>query len=299
MLHDLKCTEENPATYENILRQSQKMESPQPAPYNQESSSRFSNSMRRSNGDGTSSEFRKSINMNGDEEIIETRYDPEGNIISRKRAGNLGTYIPQNNNYQEVSEFYEYEDDNANNYINNDVEEAYYVEPNVGVSNNQQIVYHTAEAQEIVYEAPAKYDPNITINQPIQQTIINSDVNLSDNIMNDIIRSTMRQAGNKNISIQINNSNIGNNIDNMNDITTYNYNQTNIINNISNDAFNQNLNLNFNNLYNQDLNYNGLDFSNSNNYNNNVVDLNMNPEDVLRKTAGIGSHNYQNFNYHY
>ena len=299
MLHDLRCTEENPATYENILRQSQKMESPQPAPYNQESSSRFSNSMRRSNGDGTSSEFRKSINMNGDEEIIETRYDPEGNIISRKRAGNLGTYIPQNNNYQEVSEFYEYEDDNANNYINNDVEEAYYVEPNVGVSNNQQIVYHTAEAQEIVYEAPAKYDPNITINQPIQQTIINSDENLSDNIMNDIIRSTMRQAGNKNISIQINNSNIGNNIDNMNDITTYNYNQTNIINNISNDAFNQNLNLNFNNLYNQDLNYNGLDFSNSNNYNNNVVDLNMNPEDVLRKTAGIGSHNYQNFNYHY
>jgi hypothetical protein len=299
MLHDLKCTEENPATYENILRQSQKVESPQPAPYNQESSSRFSNSMRRSNGDGTSSEFRKSINMNGDEEIIETRYDPEGNIISRKRAGNLGTYIPQNNNYQEVSEFYEYEDDNANNYINNDVEEAYYVEPNVGVSNNQQIVYHTAEAQEIVYEAPAKYDPNITINQPIQQTIINSDVNLSDNIMNDIIRSTMRQGGNKNISIQINNSNIGNNIDNMNDITTYNYNQTNIINNISNDAFNQNLNLNFNNLYNQDLNYNGLDFSNSNNYNNNVVDLNMNPEDVLRKTAGIGSHNYQNFNYHY
>ena len=299
MLHDLKCTEENPATYENILRQSQKMESPQPAPYNQESSSRFSNGMRRSNGDGTSSEFRKSINMNGDEEIIETRYDPEGNIISRKRAGNLGTYIPQNNNYQEVSEFYEYEDDNANNYINNDVEEAYYVEPNVGVSNNQQIVYHTAEAQEIVYEAPAKYDPNITINQPIQQTIINSDVNLSDNIMNDIIRSTMRQAGNKNISIQINNSNIGNNIDNMNDITTYNYNQTNIINNISNDAFNQNLNLNFNNLYNQDLNYNGLDFSNSNNYNSNVVDLNMNPEDVLRKTAGIGSHNYQNFNYHY
>lgn len=166
MLHDLRCTEENPATYENILRQSQVREVQEESPYN--SSSQFSSGVRRSNNDGTSSEIKKNINIKGEEEYIETRYDPEGNIISRKRAENIiyNNNIPQNNNYQEVSEFYEYEDDN--NYVNeNNIENGYYVEPNIEINNKQQIIYHTALPQEIIYEAPAQYDPNITINQPI------------------------------------------------------------------------------------------------------------------------------------
>ena len=286
MLHDLRCTEENPATYENILRQSQVREVQEESPYN--SSSQFSSGVRRSNNDGTSSEIKKNINIKGEEEYIETRYDPEGNIISRKRAENIiyNNNIPQNNNYQEVSEFYEYEDDN-NDYVNeNNIENEYYVEPNVEINNKQQIIYHTALPQEIIYEAPAQYDPNITINQPIQETIINADENLNDNIVNDIIRSSIRQAGNSNLNIPINNQNIGNNIgniNNINDITNYNYNQTNIINNINNDPFS--------NLFNQDFNNNnGINFNNSNN----IINLNMSPEDILRRTAGIGSHNYNN-----
>ena len=285
MLHDLRCTEENPATYENILRQSQVREVQEESPYN--SSSQFSSGVRRSNNDGTSSEIKKNINIKGEEEYIETRYDPEGNIISRKRAENIiyNNNIPQNNNYQEVSEFYEYEDDN-NDYVNeNNIENGYYVEPNIEINNKQQIIYHTALPQEIIYEAPAQYDPNITINQPIQETIINADENLNDNIVNDIIRSSIRQAGNSNLNIQINNQNIGNNIgniNNINDITNYNYNQTNIINNINNDPFN--------NLFNQDFNNNGINFNNSNN----IINLNMSPDDILRRTAGIGSHNYNN-----
>ncbi len=286
MLHDLRCTEENPATYENILRQSQVREVQEESPYN--SSSQFSSGVRRSNNDGTSSEIKKNINIKGEEEYIETRYDPEGNIISRKRAENIiyNNNIPQNNNYQEVSEFYEYEDDN-NDYVNeNNIENEYYVEPNIEINNNQQIIYHTALPQEIIYEAPAQYDPNITINQPIQETIINADENLNDNIVNDIIRSSIRQAGNSNLNIQINNQNIGNNIgniNNINDITNYNYNQTNIINNINNDPFS--------NLFNQDFNNNnGINFNNSNN----IINLNMSPDDILRRTAGIGSHNYNN-----
>ena len=109
---------------------------------------------------------------------------------------------------------------------------------------------------------------------------------MNDNIVNDIIRSSIRQAGNSNLNIQINNQNIGNNIgniNNINDITNYNYNQTNIINNINNDPFN--------NLFNQDFNNNnGINFNNSNN----IINLNMSPEDILRRTAGIGSHNYNN-----
>ena len=286
MLHDLRCTEENPATYENILRQSQVREVQEESPYN--SSSQFSSDVRRSNNDGTSSEIKKNINIKGEEEYIETRYDPEGNIISRKRAENIiyNNNIPQNNNYQEVSEFYEYEDDN-NDYVNeNNIENGYYVEPNIEINNKQQIIYHTALPQEIIYEAPAQYDPNITINQPIQETIINADENLNDNIVNDIIRSSIRQAGNSNLNIQINNQNIGNNIgniNNINDITNYNYNQTNIINNINNDPFS--------NLFNQDFNNNnGINFNNSNN----IINLNMSPDDILRRTAGIGSHNYNN-----
>ena len=287
MLHDLRCTEENPATYENILRQSQVREVQEESPYN--SSSQFSSGVRRSNNDGTSSEIKKNINIKGEEEYIETRYDPEGNIISRKRAENIiyNNNIHKNNNYQEVSEFYEYEDDN-NDYVNeNNIENGYYVEPNIEINNKQQIIYHTALPQEIIYEAPAQYDPNITINQPIQETIINADENLNDNIVNDIIRSSIRQAGNSNLNIQINNQNIGNNIgniNNINDITNYNYNQTNIINNINNDPFS--------NLFNQDFNNNNG--TNFNNNSNNIINLNMSPDDILRRTAGIGSHNYNN-----
>ena len=302
MLHDLRCTEENPATYENILRQSQIMDNTAQSPYDQNMSSpRLSSGMRRSNNDGTSSEIQKSININGEEEYIETRYDPEGNIISRKKAENQGYSMSQNNNYQDVSEFYEYEDNN--NYINENIENQYYVEPSVGINNSQQIVYETAAAQEIVYEAPAQYDPHITINKPIQQTIINTDGNLSENIMNDIIRSSIKQAGNASVNISINSANIGNNIgniNNINDITTYNYNQTNIINNISNDPFNNSSLPNFgseiNYGNNQDLNFNGIDLNNNNN---NTINLNMNPDDVLRRTAGMGSHNFNNVDYNY
>ncbi len=308
MLHDLRCTEENPATYENVLRNSQIIEETSPAPYYQSNSfSQFSNSLRKSNRDGTTSDIKKNINFNGEEEYIETKYDAEGNIISRKRAENIGYYAPENN-YQDVSEFYDYEEDNnANNYINDNIENNIYVEPSVGINNNQQIFYHTSEAQEVVYEAPVKYDPNITINQPIQQTIINSDVKLSDNIMNDIIRSSIKQAGNSNISIQINNGSIGNNLgnlndfNNLNDISTYNFNQTNIINNInniSNDPYNPNYNSDSNNYYNQDFLFSGLNF-NDNYNNNNIIDVSMNPDDVLRRTAGIGSHNYKNNNNQY
>ena len=300
MLHDLRCTEENPATYENILRQSQVREVQEESPYN--SSSQFSSGVRRSNNDGTSSEIKKNINIKGEEEYIETRYDPEGNIISRKRAENIiyNNNIPQNNNYQEVSEFYEYEDDN-NDYVNeNNIENGYYVEPNIEINNKQQIIYHTALPQEIIYEAPAQYDPNITINQPIQETIINADENLNDNIVNDIIRSSIRQAGNSNLNIQINNQNIGNNIgniNNINDITNYNYNQTNIINNINNDPFSNLFNQDFNN--NNGINFNNNNGTNFNNNSNNIINLNMSPEDILRRTAGIGSHNYNNNNMDY
>ena len=232
MLHDLRCTESNPATYEKILSE-QKNNNNENTP--QKKSLRFSNGLRKSNVDGTSSDIKKNIKSDGREEYIETKYDTEGNIISRKKA----EYINDNykeDNFEEVNEFDEEEDDYNSNNINiiNDINNNYnvgqinyYVEPTVNI-NNQQIIYTTTgPAKEIIYEAPARYDPNIIINKPIEETVINSDGNLNDNIMNDIIRRTVTKDDNIKISNE--------NIEKYNDINNYNnYEQTNNINYINN-----------------------------------------------------------------
>ena len=237
MLHDLRCTESNPATYEKILSE-QKNNNNENTP--QKKSLRFSNGLRKSNVDGTSSDIKKNIKSDGREEFIETKYDTEGNIISRKKA----EYINDNykeDNFEEVNEFDEEEDDYNSNNINiiNDINNNYnvgqinyYVEPTVNI-NNQQIIYTTTgPAKEIIYEAPARYDPNIIINKPIEETVINSDGNLNDNIMNDIIRRTVTKDDNIKISNE--------NIEKYNDINNYNnYEQTNNINYINNiDTYN-------------------------------------------------------------
>ena len=237
MLHDLRCTESNPATYEKILSE-QKNNNNENTP--QKKSLRFSNGLRKSNVDGTSSDIKKNIKSDGREEYIETKYDTEGNIISRKKA----EYINDNykeDNFEEVNEFDEEEDDYNSNKINiiNDINNNYnvgqinyYVEPTVNI-NNQQIIYTTTgPAKEIIYEAPARYDPNIIINKPIEETVINSDGNLNDNIMNDIIRKTVTKDDNIKISNE--------NIEKYNDINNYNnYEQTNNINYINNiDTYN-------------------------------------------------------------
>ena len=240
MLHDLRCTESNPATYEKILSE-QKNNNNENTP--QKKSLRFSNGLRKSNVDGTSSDIKKNIKSDGREEFIETKYDTEGNIISRKKA----EYINDNykeDNFEEVNEFDEEEDDYNSNNINiiNDINNNYnvgqinyYVEPTVNI-NNQQIIYTTTgPAKEIIYEAPARYDPNIIINKPIEETVINSDGNLNDNIMNDIIRRTVTKDDNIKISNE--------NIEKYNDINNYNnYEQRNNINYINNIDMYNNIN---------------------------------------------------------
>ena len=240
MLHDLRCTESNPATYEKILSE-QKNNNNENTP--QKKSLRFSNGLRKSNVDGTSSDIKKNIKSDGREEFIETKYDTEGNIISRKKA----EYINDNykeDNFEEVNEFDEEEDNYNSNNVNiiNDINNNYnvgqinyYVEPTVNI-NNQQIIYTTTgPAKEIIYEAPARYDPNIIINKPIEETVINSDGNLNDNIMNDIIRRTVGKDDNIKISNE--------NIEKYNDINNYNnYEQRNNINYINNIDMYNNIN---------------------------------------------------------
>ena len=245
MLHDLRCTENNPATYEKILSE-EKNKDKENTP--QKKSLRFSNGLRKTNVDGTSSDIKKNINSKGQEEFIETKYDSEGNIISRKKTefieDNNNENNLQNNNYKEVNGFYEEDDYDQNEKMNNinDISNNinvgqinYFVEPTVNI-NNQQIIYTTTgPAKEIIYEAPVRYDPNITINKPIEETIISSYEKLNDNIMNDIIRNTLRKNDNNNMNIfyadDYNNFNDNNNYEQRNNNYVNNFDEYNIINN--------------------------------------------------------------------
>ena len=288
MLHDLRCTESNPATYENIISQ-------QPQPDTNKSSvgnsndfntpPRTSRRMSIKHKDGTTTDLRKEKNMKGKEELIAVKYDPQGNVISRKKADNLDEYDLNNveddvNDNEEVNEFYnadvnydpekyyEVNEENERKYnnMNNMNNMNNFINNNTVTINNNQVIYETAEAQEIVYEAPAIYDQNVTINKPIHETVISHDPNISDSAFNDIIRST------------INGLNNGNNIENFStqfnnvDINNMNYSQIND-NSSTYQNFNvNNYNIENNNIYNQDSYNNNLNFEgagiNNNDFNN-------------------------------
>ena len=269
MLHDLRCTEENPATYENILfRQSQQISNN--TSYN---NSGFSERMSIKNDDGTMIDIRKEKSLRGKDEYVEIKYDPQGNVISRKKASNSG--------YGGNSEFNEYEDDDFNlNYDNNN--NTYYeINNEPEIRKAPSVIVETAEAQEIVYEAPAKYDPHVTINKPIfEETIINSNEGMSDGMIDNIIRNTLtRNNDNNNFD---NNYNIQNSVNvNGYDYSTQNFSQNN--NEIKN-SYNQNYNVNnYNDQYNTGNTNSYSTYTQSNQYNGN-------------KSNGTGTFNYD---YHF
>ena len=169
MLHDLRCTFENPATYENIMRQSQQMSNDN----NQMNSSQnISGRMSITNEDGTSIDIVREKSIRGKDELIEIKYDPQGNVISRKRAD---YDIPQNNNNFHELNYYNEDGNNFKENYDNNNNTYYEVNKEEEIRKAPSVIIETAEAQEIIYEAPAKYDPHVTINKPIfQETIINN-----------------------------------------------------------------------------------------------------------------------------
>ena len=229
MLHDLRCTTDHPATYENILfRQSQQMSSnSNDSDYNQNSLQRLSTRMSIQNEDGTSFDIIREKSIRGKEELIEIKYDASGNVISRKKAD---YFIPENH-LNDLNDYSESDDDFRSNYDNNN--NTYYeVNNEAEIKKKPSVIIETVEPQEIIYEAPAKYDPHVTINKPIEETIINSDGVLNDGILDNIIRNTM--------SHNTNNYTIPNDINN----DTYDFNQNYAQ---TNNSYNQNNN---NNIYN-------------------------------------------------
>ena len=276
MLHDLRCTYENPATYENVLlRQSQQMEN---NPSFNNKNSNFPQSFGRTsikNDDGTMIEIVKEKNMKGKEELIELKYDPQGNIISRKKADPMGLRNFQNDddldNISEGDEFnYDFENDSELRYDNNN--NTYYeVNDEVEeIRRKPSIIIETAEAKEIIYEAPAQYDPHVTINKPIEQvTILGDNGGLSDGALDNIIRNTLtmnNDSNSYNIS-QDNNLNNGGGYDysQNNDYNLNEYNQSYDTNNYDGQSNNMGSNDIYNNQsYKMDNNsraYNNSDFN--------------------------------------
>ena len=223
MLHDLRCTFENPATYENIMIQSQKMSNDNNLIDN---SNDFSSRMSITNEDGTTIDIVREKSMRGKDELVEIKYDPQGNVISRKKAD---YYIPKNdyNSFHELSE-YNNNDNNIETSYDNNNNIYYEVNKEIEVKNTPSVIYETAEPEEIVIEAPAKYDPHVIINKPIEETVINSHVGLSDGMIDNIIRNTMSHNNNTG-----NNYNTQNNNINLNgyDYSSQNYNHNNYGNN--------------------------------------------------------------------
>lgn len=251
LLHDLRCTVENPATYENILfRKSLQMSNNPSLNIYKSVSGRTSFK----NEDGTMIDIVREKNIRGKEELIETKYDPQGNIITRKRADTSGFGLNDSN-------IHEYSEITLNNYdLNNDYDTRYdnnnntYYEVNKGVEEVRKkpsVIFETAEAQEIVYEAPAKYDPHVTINQPIYgDTIINSKSGYNNTTYDDIT------------------SNINNDYNIQNDTTTnnYDYSQTNqyTTNEYNSTDYNQNFDIS---NYDNQLNNSGGSHTYSHSYN--------------------------------
>ena len=93
MLHDLKCTKERPAEY-SLQNPTASFsfnynENNEDNSYNLNSSIGGSSTLKSNsyeNDDGTITEIRKEKNMAGKEELLEITYDPQGNIIGRKKA---------------------------------------------------------------------------------------------------------------------------------------------------------------------------------------------------------------------
>ena len=272
MLHDLRCTFENPATYENIMRQSQQMSNDNNSIDN---SQNFSGRMSITNDDGTSIDIVREKSIRGKDELIEIKYDPQGNVISRKKAD---YYIPKNdyNSFHELSE-YNNNDNNVETSYDNNNNTYYEVNKEVEVKNTPSVIYETAAPEEIVIEAPAKYDPHVTINKPIEETVINSHPGLSDGMLDNIIRTTISQSYNAG-----NNYNTQNNINLKGyDFSSQNYTQTNSNNintNNNNQNYDHNLNFGNNDIYNKSFQTN---------------------DNIFKNNGGMGSNNFNSYDFQY
>ena len=187
MLHDLKCTKERPAEF-SLQNPTASFsynydESNEDNSYNQNIDLSKRNSIE--NDDGTITEYRKEKNMAGKEELLEITYDPQGNIIGRKKADGGNSNVRY-----KFRDMLDYKDD--------DVDTIY-------VYEGANVLVETLPTIEITYEldpepAPSQnqieytgYGYKITNINPTKSQFGNRGYSFMNNNVNNIYTSTEPQ----------------------------------------------------------------------------------------------------------
>ena len=347
ILHDLKCTEKMPATYDNIINQ------------NIYSSLRMPNSNIRLSGtnannlstsglkkgisgspfksssivnkDGTTTEIKLEKSISGKVELLETTYDPQGNVITRKKAesGNNNTKL----GFHEIKEFKTNDEkDNYNIYEGGNVflqtvpreeqEKNKTNDPNKNELNKDK---QNQEEKKIESTPPQPIEHNYGKHGYtwMQNNINTISVNIDDirnNKVNNINVPSINEDLNKYFNMSYNNGNnystaVSNNYNNYNVFSdnSYNYNTNVNVNNssnLNNNNNNYNYNTNYDNVYNNN-NYNNIttNYNDIFNYNNtstsaSTTNNNTNNNNVANFMDTNYSNNYTtntdyNFSYDY
>ena len=286
ILHDLKCTKENPAQFSqenpytssvsgnyDSMRYSTNDYSSNiriSSDFNLESQlrnsagSRYYKRMSYMNDDGTTTEIKKDTNMSGKEELLEITYDPQGNIIGRKKADGGRSSVKFS--FHELQNYSTYDPmDNYNIYEGGNV----YVQ----TLPTTEIIYEPVESYTIDYSNinsnAFEHDFGSTGYSLMQNNISNGkmvDLNNNNNNRNNNIYSN-------NYTNNIQTTNINTNLNQYS--TSYNYSNpnTNVISNnnyVNNNNYNygnNNLNYNTGNYNNYFQNSSSNNFVNTNNFN--------------------------------
>ena len=272
ILHDLKCTKERPVAFsqENPYTSSMDYNNDMRYSSNDYSNLRISsnfnlaNEIRNSagsryykrnsyiNDDGTTTEIKKETNMSGKEELLEITYDPQGNIIGRKKADGGRSSVKFS--FHELQDYSTYDPmDNYNIYEGGNV----YVQ--------------TVPTTEIVYEPIETYTVDYSnINNNYEHDFGSRgyslmDNNISSGQMVELNQNTYSTNNNYNNTQSFyNNSNKNENLEKY-----FVENNTNSYTNQTNNNYNYNNNINYN-----IGNYNNYFQTTSNNYSNSMNNYN-------------------------
>ena len=269
ILHDLKCTkdrpvqfsQENPYTsrisynYDDGIRYSTNDYSNLrissdinlSSELRNSAGSRYYKRMSYMNDDGTTTEIKKDTNMSGKEELLEITYDPQGNIIGRKKAD--GGRSSVRFKFHELQDYSSY--DPMDNY-------------NIYEGGN---VYVQTVPTEIVYEPIVNYsvDYSNVNNNAFEHDFGSTGYSLMHNTINNA----------QMVNLTSNNNTVSNNYtSNTNsNLNQYFTNNNNTFTNQNNNVINSSNNYNYNNNY-STTNYNNYfqntstnAYSNINNYN--------------------------------
>jgi hypothetical protein len=281
ILHDLKCTKERPVqfsqenpytssvsyNYDDGLRYSTNDYSNLristdlnlASELRNSAGSRYYKRMSYMNDDGTTTEIKKDTNMSGKEELLEITYDPQGNIIGRKKAD--GGRSSVRFKFHELQDYSSY--DPMDNY---------------NIYEGGSVYVQTVPTTEIIYEPVTSY----TIDYSNANNLYEHDFGTTG-------YSLMHNNINNGRMVNLDNNNTNSNNTYSNSYTT-NY-QTNNTNSNLNQYFTD---YNYNNTY---TNQNSNVINNSNNYNYSTTNYDNYFQNTSTNTFNTGNnYNYQSNN---